>query len=311
MSNGDEVGTVADGGGKGTSQGRTEVRIPSSSTGDAKGSLEELELAILGAELLKLEKETTEIELRNQKEKRALEKQKNPVFYDQYVDFLKLIPVYLSVGVTLLLAMIQTGTYLTQRSDQIANQANAQLYELDSKMIDISETLVNGSNEAQQRIAALQLAAFGLPAVGILLEYLDLGLSDELVGTTARSLTAIAEGRGDFDAVLGPVQDISQEIVNRELDRALNEGDVSFTSIGNYVSVLATITSNAIRSLPDSEAAILCKEVLETFDTLLEGAEGDFKARVIEEDRLYVTQLLKDEIAELSTGGACHDESEG
>ena len=311
MSNGDEVGTVADGGGKGTSQGRTEVRIPSSSTGDAKSSLEELELAILGAELLKLEKETTEIELRNQKEKRALEKQKNPVFYDQYVDFLKLIPVYLSVGVTLLLAMIQTGTYLTQRSDQIANQANAQLYELDSKMIDISETLVNGSNEAQQRIAALQLAAFGLPAVGILLEYLDLGLSDELVGTTARSLTAIAEGRGDFDAVLGPVQDISQEIVNRELDRALNEGDVSFTSIGNYVSVLATITSNAIRSLPDSEAAILCKEVLETFDTLLEGAEGDFKARVIEEDRLYVTQLLKDEIAELSTGGACHDESEG
>lgn len=235
--------------------------------------------AFRDAELAKLEAETREIELRSGKEAQEIEARKDPNFYTRHVEIFKLIPTYLSVFVTIGVFGIQFNSYLDQRETE-------QSFELDQKLITLSDTLVDDSSSQKQRVAAIQMAAFGLPAASILIENLDLGVSEELVGTTSRALFEIIERSQDANSVIDSLR-ISSLAVS---DREVVEDNPNYFVIGHYASVLGSVSNRIIMNSSGLGYKSLCADVLTTLETMLGNVNSQSKERG---DPIFRRQVLK------------------
>lgn len=184
-----------------------------------------LELAKLYAEVLKLKRETNEIDLSMAGKPAANRLEK-----------WKLIPAYLGVFATLALFSFQSYQYFEEKRKE-------QKIEFDAKMIELAERLGDRENERLQRTAALQLALFGAPATPLLIESIDFDPSRPVLAAICKALVSIAKQiDGGTEEVIERLEAATNAVARRELRK--ESPDVQ--KIGRHVGALTHVAGDLV-----------------------------------------------------------------
>lgn len=176
-----------------------------------KTSESALEKQVLEHQKLKVETEDIRFKIQNNRSNLRLER-------------LKVYPTYLAVVVSILFGVFQ---YFQQREAQLAQQAKDQEFKITNEMVTLVKQLDTASSPALQRSAAIQLAMYGLPAVPILIENLDIDRKHVVHQAIIKSLQETVTTETDAVTIITSLLESSETVFSRELQQEVpNVGSI-------------------------------------------------------------------------------------
>ena len=127
----------------------------------------------------------------------------------------KIYPTYLAIAVSLILG---TLTYFQQRQQFLDQQKREQTFKISQEMITLVKELNADNSPSMKRTAAIELSFFGLPAIPILIENLDIDHQREVYDAIIKGLGSVIISEKSADAVMTPLRESASNVFQREMN---------------------------------------------------------------------------------------------